>query len=76
MHNLGTVIRFEVGRTLKKKSFWLAAFAIPVIAGFVGAIIFFSNQASNEQSDDLASEHYSVGITDESKLLSPPDKPF
>jgi len=71
MHNLGTVIRFEVSRTLKKKSFWLAALAIPVIAGFVGAIIFFSNQASNEQSDSLASEHYSVGITDESNLLSP-----
>jgi ABC-2 type transport system permease protein len=71
MHNLGTVIRFEVSRTLKKKSFWLAALAIPVIAGFVGAIIYFSNQASDTQSNNLAKEQYSAGITDDSKLLSP-----
>lgn len=71
MHNLGTVIRFEISRTLKKKSFWLAALAIPVIAGFIGAIIYFSNQASGAESQNLAREQYSLGITDESGLISP-----
>jgi ABC-2 type transport system permease protein len=71
MHNLGTVIRFEVFRTLKKKSFWLAALAIPLIAGIVGLIIFFSNKTTNDIGKELNSEHYSLGITDESKLISP-----
>ncbi|HMH70401.1 MAG TPA: ABC transporter permease [Candidatus Saccharimonadales bacterium] len=71
MHNLGTVIRFEIGRTLKKKSFWLAALAIPVVAVFVGVIIFFSNKTTDEQSQNLAKEQFTIGITDESHLISP-----
>lgn len=71
MHNLGTVIRFEVTRTLKKKSFWIAALAVPVIAAFVGVIIFFSNKATSEQADSLSKEHFSVGVTDESKRVAP-----
>ncbi len=69
MHNLSTVIRFEISRTLKKKSFWIAALAFPVIAGLVGVIIFFSNKATDEQSESLAKEQYSVGITDASHLI-------
>jgi ABC-2 type transport system permease protein len=71
MHNLTTVIRFEITRTLKKKSFWIAALSVPAILGFVGLIIFFSNKASDEQAQNLASEQYSLGITDDSQLLSP-----
>ena len=43
MRNTWTVIRFEVARSLKKPSFWIAAILIPVgfalyiaFAGFVG----------------------------------------
>jgi ABC-2 type transport system permease protein len=71
MYNLTTVIRFEIVRTLKKKSFWIAALAVPVIAGLVGIIIFFSNKATDEQSANLAKEQYSVGITDDSHMISP-----
>lgn len=71
MHNLSTVIRFEIGRTLKKKSFWLAALAIPVIAIFIGAIIYFSNKTTHEQSQNLAKEQFSIGITDESHFILP-----
>ena len=71
MHNLGTVIRFEVMRTLKKKSFWIAALAVPLIVGLVGVVVFFSNQATKTESSNLAKERYSIGITDDSGLLSP-----
>jgi ABC-2 type transport system permease protein len=71
MHNLGTVIRFEIFRTLKKKSFWLAALAIPVIAGFAGFIIFFANKTTSDVGEQLTSERYSLGITDKSGLIAP-----
>ncbi len=71
MHNLGTVIRFEITRTLKKKSFWIAALAVPLVIAFVGLIAYFSNTASKKQSDQLVNEHYSLGITDQANVLSP-----
>jgi len=71
MHNLGTVVRFEIIRTLKKRSFWIAALAVPVIVGAIGAIIFFSNQTTDTESQNLANEQYSLGITDNSHLISP-----
>jgi ABC-2 type transport system permease protein len=71
VHNLATVIRFEIARALKKKSFWIAALAIPVIAGMIGAIIYFSNQTTSQQSQSLASEKYSLGVTDDSGLIAP-----
>jgi ABC-2 type transport system permease protein len=71
MHNLGTVIRFEIVRTLKKRSFWIAALAVPTIVAAVGAIIFFSNQTTSTESQNLANEQYSFGVTDDSRLISP-----
>lgn len=71
MHNLSTVVRFEITRTLKKKSFWIAAFAVPVIAALVGMIIFFSNKTTDDQTKKLATERYSVGITDTAGLINP-----
>jgi ABC-2 type transport system permease protein len=71
MHNLGTVVKFEIGRTLKKKTFWLAALSIPVITMFVGVIIFFSNKTTSEVGQDLASERYSFGVTDTTGTLNP-----
>jgi len=71
MHNLSTVIRFEITRTLKKKSFWIAAFAVPIIAGLVGMIIFFSNKTTDDQTKKLATERYSIGVTDTAGLINP-----
>lgn len=71
MHNLGTVVRFEITRTLKKKSFWIAALAMPIILALVGTIIFFSNKVTGEEAKNLANEHFSVGITDQSRLITP-----
>lgn len=71
MHNLGTVVRFEIVRTLKKKSFWIAALAVPAIIALVGLIIYFSNKTTDEQAEKLATERYSLGITDPASQISP-----
>jgi ABC-2 type transport system permease protein len=70
MHNLNTVIRFEIIRTLKKKSFWIAAVSVPMIVGLVGVVIFFSNKATSEEANKLSTEQYSIGVTDESNLIN------
>ncbi|MEP7204987.1 MAG: ABC transporter permease [Candidatus Saccharibacteria bacterium] len=71
MHNLGTVIQFEVSRTLKKKSFWLTALSFPVVIAVVFAIIFFSNQATHKASIDIQKQHFSLAITDQAGIISP-----
>lgn len=70
MHNLNTVVRFEIVRTLKKKSFWIAAFAVPLIVGLVGVIIYFSNKTTSDQAEKLATERFAIGITDKSGIIS------
>ena len=71
MHNLGTVVRFEITRTLKKKSFWIAALAVPTIIAFVGVIVYFANNATKKQSESLIDQHYSLGVTDDSHSITP-----
>lgn len=68
---MGTVIRFEIIRTLKKKSFWIAGLSVPVIIALVGVIIFFSNKTTDQQAENLAKESFSVGVTDDSRLITP-----
>jgi ABC-2 type transport system permease protein len=71
MHNLSTVISFEVIRTLKKKTFWITAFSFPVVITVVFAIILFSNQATEQATLDTRNQKYSLAITDESKVINP-----
>ena len=69
MHNLGTVFRFEVRRTLKKKTFWITALSFPLILGVVFAIIFFSNKATTDAAENVKDQSFSLAVTDESKLV-------
>jgi len=71
MHNLGTVFWFEVVRTLKKKSFWLASLLFPVVIAAVAGIIFFSNKATNEASSNTDKQKFSFAVKDESGLVNP-----
>lgn len=71
MHNLGTVFRFEVVRTLKKKSFWIMSLAFPIIIAAVFAIIFFSNQATKKATEITQKQHFSIAVTDESDVIAP-----
>jgi ABC-2 type transport system permease protein len=50
MHNVSKIIRFEVMRTLKKWTFWLAALSIPVFMA-LGMVISFYAQNSSEKMD-------------------------
>ena len=71
MHNLNTVISFEVIRTLKKKTFWITAFSFPVVISLVFAIILFSNQATEQASLDTKNQKFNLAVTDESKIIDP-----
>ncbi len=70
MHNLGTVFKFEIVRTLKKKSFWLVSLLFPVaIAGIIG-IVYFSNKATDDASKDVEKQRFSFEIKDDSGLVN------
>lgn len=71
MHNLSTVISFEITRTLKRKSFWIMALGFPVMMAAIFGIIFLSSQSTSNASDQLKNQHFSVEITDKSGLISP-----
>lgn len=71
MHNLSTVITFEVTRVLKKKSFWAMVFGFPIMIGAVFGIVFLSNNATRDAADKLKEQTFSIAITDDSHLLSP-----
>ncbi len=68
-YNLGTVIRFEVKRTLKKPSFWLMALGFPVLIAGVFAIAFWSNEATIEAADKLKNQKITLAVTDQSGLV-------
>lgn len=74
MHNLGTVFNFEVVRTLKKKTFWISALSFPVIMGLVFAVIFFSNQATQDAVEAIEKQEFSIAIKDDSGLIAEPIK--
>lgn len=71
LHNLGTVIRFEVVRMLKKPSFWLMAFGFPIMMGVIFGIVFMSNQATLDAADNLKDQKFSIVIADDSGLIRP-----
>lgn len=70
-HNFGVVFRFEVVRTLKKKSFWLALFAFPVMMSAIFGIIFLANNQAEKSTEDLAKQEFLIGITDDSGKIAP-----
>jgi ABC-2 type transport system permease protein len=71
MHNLGTVIRFEVTRTLKKPSFWLMALGFPVMMAAIFGVVFLSNQATMDAADKLKDQKFSIAVADESGIIKP-----
>jgi ABC-2 type transport system permease protein len=71
MHNLGTVFRFEVSRTLKKKSFWIMALSFPLLIMIVFVIVFFSNKTTDEAAQQTKNQQFSIAVTDESGVVSP-----
>jgi len=70
MYNLGTVFRFEVVRTLKKKSFWIMAIVFPVAIAAVYGVVYFSNQSTQKAAENTLNQKFSFVITDESGLVN------
>lgn len=70
MHNLGTVFRFEVIRTLKKKTFWIMAIIFPVAMAAIYAVAFFSGQATEQAALDTQKQKFSFVVTDDSGLIN------
>lgn len=69
-HNFGIVYRFEVIRMLKKKSFWLSIIAFPLLLAGIFAISFFANASSDDLTDKLADQSFSMAVTDDSQLIN------
>lgn len=70
MHNLGTVIRFEITRTLKKKSFWIMALLFPLMMAGIFAIVFFSNKTTDEALKNTEKQQFSIVVKDDSHQLN------
>lgn len=70
-HNLSTVINFEFFRTIKKRRFWIATLAIPVLLGIVFALVYASNSSSQSQANAQKNDKISFTYTDASTLIKP-----
>jgi len=69
MHNLSTVIKFELTRTLKKPSFWISIFAIPVLIGIIGGIVAFAQITGNQTQAELNKKPFSFSVQDETGYI-------
>ncbi len=69
MHNLTTVYKFEVLRTLKKKSFWIMALGFPLMMAAILGIVVASNRATEDAAKKMQTATFSMQITDNSQLL-------
>ncbi|MDO4870739.1 MAG: ABC transporter permease [Candidatus Saccharibacteria bacterium] len=73
MHNLSTVIKFEILKQIRKPLFWVAIFAFPVIMIVFGGISFLSTKMAMEQdtkNQDQASQSIKkILVSDQSKLV-------
>jgi ABC-2 type transport system permease protein len=70
-HNLGTVVDFEFTRTMKKRGFWIATLAIPVVMAIVFALIYLSNSSTAASEDAQKTAAMSFTYTDDSGLITP-----
>lgn len=70
MHNLITVIRFELIRTLKKSSFWISVLATPTLLAFIFGIVIFAQKTSDATQAEVNKKPFSLIIMDETGLIS------
>ncbi|MDP3446051.1 MAG: ABC transporter permease, partial [Ignavibacteria bacterium] len=70
MHNLFTVIQFELIRTLKKPSFWISVLATPALLAFIFGIVIFSQKTSDATQAEINKKPFSLIVMDETKLIS------
>ena len=71
MHNLGTVIGFEMRRTLAKPTFWLTSLSVPLLMLVIFALLWFSNTSAAASFDAQRDEKVAFTYTDASGVVSP-----
>ena len=69
LHNLGTVIAFEVRRTLTKPTFWLATLSVPLLMGVIFGLSIYSNLVTADNQNTLASEPVTFTWSDASGIV-------
>ena len=71
LHNLGTVIGFEMRRTLTKPTFWLTSLSVPLLMVVIFALMWFSNTSAAASFDAQRDEKVAFTYTDASGVVSP-----
>ena len=70
-HNLGTVISFEVTRTLTKRRFWIATLIVPVFLGVVIGLVVSANTRTASQADLQRNASFTFTYSDASGYVNP-----
>lgn len=72
MNKIWTVVKFEVIRQLKKPSFWIALFLLPVvIIGFIGLSSLSNSSFGNDISkNNKTANENTFGITDKAGVIN------
>ncbi|ALE07151.1 sodium transporter [Arthrobacter sp. ERGS1:01] len=70
-HNLGTVVYFEFTRTIKKRRFWIATLAVPILLAIVFGLVFASNSSTNSLTEAQKNNKLAFSYTDASTLINP-----
>ena len=70
-HNLGTVVAFEVTRTLKKKQFWLSTLLVPVVLGIVIVLVVIANTTTASKMDAQKDATIAFTYSDASGYIDP-----
>ena len=70
-HNLGTVVGFEFTRTIKKRRFWIATLAIPMVLAIVFLLVYTSNSSTDATATAQKNAKLAFTYTDASGMVSP-----
>jgi ABC-2 type transport system permease protein len=70
-HNVSTVIRFEVLRTIGKRRFWITTLIVPVALIVVGLLVTTSSNATDASTEAQKSARLTFAYVDASGLVDP-----
>lgn len=70
MSNFQTLFNFEILRSLRRKSFWISSFAVPIVILFVFTLMQLGT-LQKQKSDDLHTTELSIEYKDYSGIINP-----
>lgn len=70
-YNLGTVVSFEVTRTLTKRRFWIATLIVPVVIGIVVALVVGASSSTDNSVASQKDQKFSFTYSDASGIVDP-----